>query len=251
MRRFLMAILVAFVLASCGLFKDETVHPKMEGGSGEMVEASDFNSKNVMDNKIIVVDRAWITAEARSGDRLLITISEMTRYPVFKDEIQPYDQFYRPIRIDCGALTERGWSEECPDIPSFPRCFIRARVVDKKEEIIDLPERMDELNLGIEMNGDIYPVGEVVEHEGMTAMVEFAVTEEMIDPDLDYTSTFFVMDDEGFGMTGDAQTVEFVDEDECPSEEAVKGLPFYGRQQMPQRIRYTVTVILQTQIRRI
>ena len=136
--------------------------------------------------------------------------------------------------------------EKCPQSPFFPKCFVRVRTVANGDEKGVLPESTDELDIGIEINGAIYSIGEIIEY-GETAMTtEFLLTDEMLDPDLGLTNTYFVvapLEPDGNNWTG---PVEFVNPDECPdvSEEAHFSLK--RRPHMPPPFRYIVSVFLKT-----
>ena len=255
MSRLLFFILAAGFLSGCGRYWEDEEEPRAvqatenhatEEASGEEPgevgaeeEGSGLGRTTLMEDRALKKRRkTWITAEAGPGDRLLVTIRDVFPEPV--EEIRPYDDFYRSIPIDCGALVDGTGLEGCAGVPSYPGCFVRARIraAWRDAPLMEIPD------IGIEMDGRLYPM-EGLKADGKDAVsAEFTVTEEMIDPDSPYTSVYFVPYVSGSGgdWTG---VVEFVNPEECPGEKE-RGRVLSNRQShVSLGTRYHATVVLE------
>ena len=250
MSPFFVTVLTFFILASCDLLRDEAAQiAPLEGKpiekEGDEGTATAPTTAPAYDLTVLMRDRklgsakTWITAEAEPGDSLIITIEELFAEPDFREEVRPYDVFYRPAPFGC--------PEGCPDIPSYPDCFARARAAVEADHGDDPDHTMDGPYVGIEMDGNIYPLGETVARGRSTVTSEFFITEEMVAPDSDYTSAYFVVDFPlGYKERNGIGTLGFIDPDACPGaeerERIMSNVQYYGQLS----IKYSATVVLRT-----
>ena len=269
MRLFIVYFLPIILFFGCDLFRDEmeikgtgepinkeedgqnkTEEQQNNGEDDAPVEAAEeatepiedeeffFSSKIVMGGRL--VSRTWITAEAKAGDKLRITLKGRGQLLHFIEAIYPYDEFYQEHIIDtCGE------DVPCPEPVSYPNCFARYQAVhEERVDKINFSDDVLSLPLRIEMNGKIYTIGEVVEYTESEVATEFVIKDEMINKELDYTSIYFVRSFPQEDETVRVGFFGFLDKSKCPdiNEQERRFQTF--RQRITPTIDYFAKVIL-------
>lgn len=189
-------------------------------------EESLYQSKTVMrDVRVRSSNDPWITAEARPGDVLIITLEKITRAATLVKEIRSYDEFYREN-----------------DQFLYPNCFVRNQRIEYRDEVRMFERDSELFQIRIMMGGETYSLGEIVKHEGSRVTTAFGVIEEMMDENLDFTSTFFYLlpSPERLSTVG---RISFVNRKFCPKS---FNLDYRDRKYDLHETEYDVTVILKT-----
>ena len=232
--------------------KEKQQQEQEEGQKGEDKEPQEqtnkeenlYNLKPVM-NRERLTNMHWITAEAKAGDKLLITLEGIEQIPWFAEEIYPFDDLYHDIIVN--HCLPGG---KCPGrLPYHSNCFVRYQEVhDGEQENIIFPDDVFSLGLKISMNGKIYPIGQIIEHKETEIIAEFIITEEMINRERAYTSAYFIKIPLEINeiTTIVKGFIGFINPDDCP-----KGLPteersFYRYQEsLTPKVEYFGSVTLQ------
>ena len=241
----------------CDLFKDETIGPTEmaikqtedwpSGQNNEGPPEKDeglYSLRPVM-NRERLTDRNWITAEARPGDKLLITLEGVKQIPWVAEEIYPFEDFYHDIVVD-HCPPDGG---KCPHrLPYYPNCFVRYQEIhDGKRENIIFPDDVFSLDVKIKMNERIYPVGTIVEHKGTEIIAEFTIIEEMVNRERTYTSTYLIKTplQENESTTIVKGFINFVNPNDCPKDLPTQERSFYrSRESVTSKMEYFGSVIL-------
>ena len=201
-------VLLGVMFSGCGgLWDDE----KSEGSTPTARSSAPPTIEKIFVDEKFGPGRDWLTYKGGPGDKLVITLSGTERPFKFREEIWPYDSYYgRLLSDNCFPYT-------CESAPSFPDCSFRHQsVVIGEERPFLFPEDLSAWPLKIEVNGEFYPLGEVVEHKGTEVTFEFEIREEMLDEDLAHSGIYLVQIGSREDETVRAGFLEFVDPEVCP-----------------------------------
>ena len=266
MRGFIVYCLPIILFFGCGLFRDEETKTQLERpedkqnvqqknqdnekekqqqeqeeGPKEKADNDEvlYSSKVIIDREKLK-SRHWITAEAKAGDKLLITLEGIEQIPSLVEETLPYDDFSNKIVRNCLV------GEPCSNINPHnrhPNCFVRYHKVNIGKENIIFPNDVFSLDIRIEINEKLYPIGRVVEYKETEIVTEFIIDEDMTDKEQIYTNAYIIVQRpnrmETMMLTG---PVSLVNPDECPT--GLEQLLGTGRIPVPARKDYFATVTL-------
>ena len=205
---FLKFVLLGVMFSGCGgLWDDE----KDEAGAPSARSSTPPTEEKIFMEEKLGPGRNWLISDAGPGDRLVITLAGTERPFKLNEEVWPYDFYVKMVEGD------NCYPHPCPPPPSYPNCFFRHQsIVIGEPRPFLFSEDSSTWPLKIEVNGEFYPPGEVIEHKGTEVTFEFVLREEMMDEDLAHTGIYLVQIGPREDETVRAGFLEFVDPAQCP-----------------------------------
>ena len=201
-------ILLGVMFSGCGgLWDDE----KGEGNTpSARILAPPTIEKIFVDEKL-GAGRDWLTNKGGPGDKLVITLSGTERPFKFREKVWFYDSYYGRL------LSDNCHPYPCQSAPSYPNCTFRSQsVVIGEARPFLFPENSSAWPLKIEVNGEFYPLGEVVEHKGTEVTFEFEIKTEMLDENQAHAGIYLAQVGPREDETVRAGFLEFVNPEVCP-----------------------------------